>query len=94
MKTLPNISIDEIQALSMEKTVPYKNKFISYQVDKNKVTLTFFLNPYSNYSRHKTQATRRLKALWQENNLKGYNDFSLAEIKYDNNLTIYIYNAS
>lgn len=91
MKNLQNRSLDNIIKMSIEESKQYKNKFLCYEIEENKITLTFFLNPYQSFSKHKAAATKKIKELWNKN-LFFYNNLTLIEIDHNtNNLTKYIY---
>lgn len=59
----------DIIEMSQDEAIQYKNKFLKILHTEDGFDLYFFINPYQSYTKHKSSATKKAKALYIDNKL-------------------------
>ena len=91
MKTLPNKSKEWMSALTTEEAMNYKNRFVCYELKNGILKLTYFLNPFQNYSNYQAVVNKKFMSM---NKVMGFAKKTALFLNVDrsqNHLHTYIY---
>lgn len=87
MKTLPkNTTAADLEAMSMDEKMQFKNKFFGTIIGDKSITLRYFLNPYQSFSRHESQANKQIRK-----EAAGFREATLIRVDHTDIFTEYVY---